>query len=68
MTESVGFTGASPEVISEALGHAYVAFTMDTHSHIIDGMHRDAMNLLSCVLPDGCLKNSVAELSRNLAI
>ena len=60
--------GASPKVISEALGHASVAFTMDTYSHIIDGMQQDAMNLLNDVLPDGCLKNSVAELSRNLAI
>jgi len=60
--------GASPKVISEALGHASVAFTMDTYSHIIDGMQQDAMNLLNGVLPDGCLKNSVADSSRNLAI
>ena len=60
--------GASPKVISEALGHASVAFTMDTYSHIIDGMQQDAMNLLNDVLPDGCLKNSVADSSRNLAI
>jgi integrase len=58
--------GVSPKVISETLGHASVAFTMDTYSHIIDGMQQHAMNLLNDVLPDGCLKNPVAELSRNL--
>ena len=30
--------GAKPKVISEALGHASVAFTMDVYSHIIEGM------------------------------
>ena len=32
--------GAKPKVISEAPGHASVAFTMDTYSHIISGMKR----------------------------
>ena len=49
--------GAKPKVISEALGHSSVAFTMDTYSHIIDGMQEDAMALLDEVLPVG--KNSV---------
>ena len=45
--------GAKPKVISEALGHASVAFTMDTYSHIISGMQDDAMALLDEVLPRG---------------
>ncbi len=45
--------GAKPKVISEALGHASVAFTMDTYSHIIEGMQEDAMALLDEVLPQG---------------
>lgn len=45
--------GAKPKVIGEVLGHSSVAFTMDTYSHIIDGMQRDAMTLLDGVLPDG---------------
>ena len=45
--------GAKPKVISEALGHASVAFTMDTYSHIIEGMQSDAMDLLNDVLPEG---------------
>ncbi len=45
--------GAKPKVISEALGHASVAFTMDTYSHIIEGMQSDMMALLDEVLPSG---------------
>ncbi len=51
--------GAKPKVISEALGHASVAFTMDTYSHIIEGMQSDAMALLDEVLPAG--KNGAAQ-------
>jgi integrase len=43
--------GAKPKVISEALGHASVGFTMDVYSHIIEGMQKDAMALLDEVLP-----------------
>ena len=45
--------GSKPKVISEALGHSSVAFTMDVYSHIIDGMQSDAMALLDKVLPPG---------------
>jgi integrase len=58
--------GAKPKVISEALGHSSVAFTMDTYSHIIDGMQEDAMALLDEVLPAGVNKNSVAKPSPSL--
>jgi len=50
--------GAKPEVISEALGHASVAFTMDTYSHIISGMQEEAMALLDEVLPAGVSRTS----------
>jgi len=49
--------GAKPKVISEALGHASVAFTMDTCSHIISGMQEDAMALLNEVLPSGVTRS-----------
>jgi hypothetical protein len=42
-----------PKVISEAPGHASVAFTMVTYSHIISGMQEDAMALLDEVLTRG---------------
>ena len=43
--------GAKPKVISEALGYASIAFTVDVYSHIIEGMQSDAMALLDEVLP-----------------
>ncbi len=62
--------GAKPKVISEALGHASVAFTMDTYSHIIEGMQEDAMALLDEVLPAGIngVKNSNANLTPTVDI
>ena len=55
--------GAKPKVISEALGHASVAFTMDTYSHIIEGMQSDAMALLDEVLPAGVCQRNNANLT-----
>jgi integrase len=55
--------GAKPKVISEALGHASVAFTMDTYSHIIEGMQSEAMALLDGVLPAGVSRKSNAKLT-----
>ncbi len=50
--------GAKPKVISEALGHASVAFTMDVYSHILGEMQGDAMALLDEVMPTGFLVKS----------
>ncbi len=55
--------GAKPKVISEALGHGSVAFTMDVYSHIINGMQEDAMALLDEVLPAGVAQKINAKLT-----
>jgi len=55
--------GAKVKIISEALGHSSVAFTMDVYSYIIEGMQEDAMALLDEMLPEGVVKNSVAKMS-----
>jgi integrase len=55
--------GAKPKVISEALGHSSVAFTMDTYSHIISGMQEDMMALLDEVIPSGVGRKSEKEAS-----
>ncbi len=52
------------KVISEALGHASVAFTMDVYSHIIEGMQSDAMALLDEVLPPAV--NGAGKINSNL--
>lgn len=59
--------GAKPKVISEALGHASVAFTMDVYSHIIDGMQDEAMALLDEVLPPGVFQEINTDLTPTLA-
>ena len=55
--------GAKPKVISEALGHASVGFTMDVYSHIIEGMQEEAMTLLDGVLPNGHVQSFNASLT-----
>ena len=60
--------GAKPKVISEALGHSSVAFTMDVYSHIIEGMQGDAMALLDEVLPAGVFQKNNAKLTPILNI
>ncbi len=55
--------GAKPKVISEALGHDSVAFTMQVYSHIIEGMQADAMALLDEVLPSGVFQKNNAQLT-----
>ena len=60
--------GVKPKVISEALGHASVAFTMDTYSHIIEGMQEDAMALLDEVLPAGISQKNNANLTPKVDI
>ena len=40
-------------VISEALGHASVAFTMDVYSHILEGIQSGAIALLDEASPEG---------------
>jgi len=57
--------GAKPRVISEALDHASVTFTMDVYSHIIEVMQQDAMALLDKVMPDGMSRNNNANLTPN---
>ena len=34
--------GIHPKIVSERLGHATVAFTLDTYTHSVEGMDRDA--------------------------
>ena len=58
--------GAKPKVISEALGHAIVAFTTDTYSHIISGMQEDMMALLDEVLPSGVPRTSNERQNRDV--
>jgi integrase len=58
-------SGAAPKVISEALGHASVAFTMDTYSHILPGMQKDAIALLNGLLPAADVTSHTTQRQNN---
>ncbi len=34
--------GVHPKVVSERLGHSTIAITLDTYSHVVEGMDADA--------------------------
>ena len=35
-------SGVHPKVVSERLGHATVAFTLDTYAHVVPGLQETA--------------------------
>jgi len=42
--------GVPAKVVSERLGHATVAFTLDVYSHVIPGLHEDAATRVAALL------------------
>ena len=44
--------GVSPKVVSERLGHASVAFTLDVYSHVMPGMQEDAASTVASLVLD----------------
>jgi integrase len=42
--------GEHPKVVQEMLGHATIAITMDTYSHVLPNMQRDAVSRLGALL------------------
>jgi integrase len=44
------------KVVSERLGHATVAFTLDTYTHAVEGMDRDAAIKIGATLQTALAK------------
>jgi integrase len=42
--------GINPKVVSERLGHATVAFTLDTYSHVMPGLQEDAAERVAAAI------------------
>ena len=42
--------GVHVEVVQERLGHATIAVTMDTYSHVLPGMQEEAAELIAALL------------------
>lgn len=61
--------GVHPKIVSERLGHSTVTLTLDTYSHVLPDMQREAAEkldaLLSSVSPVG-LRTSAAEPQHNI--
>ena len=45
--------GVPAKVVSERLGHATIAITLDTYSHVIPGMDAQAANAVASLILDG---------------
>lgn len=50
-------SGVHPKVVSERLGHASVAFTLDTYSHVVPGLQEAAAESFDKLLRQKCLQN-----------
>jgi integrase len=48
--------GINPKNVSERLGHAGIAITLDTYSHMLPGMQRDAIAALAGALESAARK------------
>ncbi|CAA9418131.1 MAG: Integrase [uncultured Pyrinomonadaceae bacterium] len=46
--------GINPKIVSERLGHAFIVLTLDTYSHVLPTMQREATNELEAI----CLKKN----------
>ena len=42
--------GVHPKVVQERLGHANVGITLDTYSHVVQGMQEEAATKLAALL------------------
>ena len=42
--------GAHPRVVMEILGHSTIALTMNTYSHVIPSLERDAADRMDAIL------------------
>jgi integrase len=43
--------GVHVKIVSERLGHSSVTITLDTYSHAIPGLQRDAAELVAALIP-----------------
>ena len=55
--------GVPAKVISERLGHATIAITMDTYSHVLPGLDREAADSVARLILGG--GNAMPEASVN---
>ncbi|GAG37906.1 unnamed protein product, partial [marine sediment metagenome] len=59
--------GVHPKVVSERLGHATVAFTLDIYSHVLPGLQEAAAEKFDRIFEEVANKNSEDSVSKMLA-
>ena len=42
--------GVNPRVVMETLGHSQVSLTLNTHSHVLPSLQRDAASRINAIL------------------
>jgi len=52
--------GVHPKVVQERLGHASIGITMDTYSHVTEGLHGDAAALVAGLLVAPVVSSALA--------
>ena len=50
--------GIHPKIVQERLGHSGIAITLDTYSHVTEGLHGDAANLIAGLIVSKRLANA----------
>jgi hypothetical protein len=56
--------GVSPKVVSEQLGHASTAFTLDTYAHVLPHMQDEAVARVEAMLFGATICDPVVSLDR----
>jgi len=59
--------GIHPKVVSERLGHATVAFTLDTYSHVLPGLQEEVAEKFDAIFDGNANENSDPNVSKMLA-
>jgi hypothetical protein len=52
--------GVHPKVVQERLGHAGIAITLDVYSHVTEGLHGDAANLVGGLIAGTLVSSALA--------
>lgn len=61
LSRNVGaVSGVHPKVVQGRLGHSSVALTLDRYSHVVDGMDRDAAELVAKMVAIGLQSGSTS--------
>jgi integrase len=56
--------GVHPKVVSERIGHSTVGITLDTYSHVVEGLEAEAADRVGAIVFTSAEPRAIAELRR----